>query len=122
MARSAAVRVEGLAPLLRQLQALGVSADDLKEAFGEISEDVATEAATRVRVDSGDTRASIRPARTKNKAVVRAGSAKVPYAGVLNYVRPGDEFLTGPANENPEQKVAKIEANLDRLIVSHGLR
>ena len=33
----------------------------------------------------------------------------------------GSEFLTGPANANPDQKVKAIEANLDRLIVKYNL-
>lgn len=118
---SPAVRVEGLAQLVRDLERYGVSTDDLKDAFGAISKDVADEAGTRVRVFSGALKATIRPARTKNKAVVRAGSAGVPYAGVVNYARPGDEFLTGPANEDLPRKIARIEAELDQLVRHYGL-
>lgn len=122
MASSPAVRVTGLAEVVRDLQRLGVSADDLKEAFGAISRNVVAEAGARVHVKSGALKASIRPARTKNKAVVRAGSAAVPYAGVVNYKNPGDEFLTGPANENTEEKVRLIEAELEALIRRYNLR
>lgn len=115
-----AIRVEGLRDVLRDLNRLGVATDDLKDAFGQIAGDVAQDAANRVRVDTGAARDTIRPARTKNKAVVRAGTAAVPYAGVLNYWRPGDEFLTGPANEDPEQKVRQIEENLRELIARYA--
>jgi len=102
---------------------MGVSSSDLKEAFGAISRGVATESRSRVRVLSGAARGTIREARTKNKAVVRAGNnSSVVYAGVLNYHRPGDEFLTGPANENTDQHVAMIERELADLIVRYGLR
>jgi hypothetical protein len=119
---SSAIRVDGLAKVVRDLERFGVSTDDLKDAFGGISKDVAAEAGARVRVRTGALAATIRPARTKNKAVVRAGSAGVPYAGIINYARPGDEFLTGPANENPGEKIARIERELDQLITRHGLR
>lgn len=117
-----AVRIDGLREVVRDLERLGVSADDLKDAFGKIAGDVVEESSRRVRVRTGALRATIRPARTKNKAVVRAGTARVPYAGVVNYARPGDQFLTGPANENPEQKARVIEESLERLITQYGLR
>lgn len=117
-----AVRVNGLAEVVRELERFGVSTDDLKDAFGEIAGDVADEAQGRVRVATGALKATIRPARTKNKAVVRAGTAGVPYAGVVNYSRPGDGFLTIPANENTDAKIAKIEQNLQALIVQHRLK
>jgi hypothetical protein len=117
-----AVRIEGLAALVRDLERYGVATGDLKDAFGAISQDVAEEAADRIRVKTGAHRASIRPARTKNKAVVRAGNAgNAPAAGVLNYARPGDQFLTGPANENLEAKVARIETELDQLVQRYRL-
>lgn len=118
---NSAIRIDGLASVLRDLQRFGVSADDLKDAFGGISQDVAMEASGRVRVVSGALQATIRPARTKNKAVVRAGTAGVPYAGVVNYARPGDEFLTGPANEDTAGKIARIERELEDLIRKYGL-
>jgi CII-binding regulator of phage lambda lysogenization HflD len=119
----AAVRVDGLAQTIRQLERFGVSTDDLKEAFGSISRGVVTEAGTRISVDTGAAKATIRAARTKNKAVVRAGNTTtVVYAGVLNYQNPGDEFLTGPANENPEEKAREIERNLEALITRYRLR
>lgn len=116
-----AVRITGLSQVVRDLQRLGVSTDDLAQAFGEISDGVVREAVGLVEIDTGALQATIRPARTKNKAVVRAGSAAVPYAGVVNYVRPGSEFLTRPANENTDEKVRKIEDNLADLIRRYGL-
>lgn len=122
MATSPAIRVTGLRETIRDLERFGVSTDDLKDAFGAISRDVAVEAGNRVRRASGALGNTIRPARTKNKAVVRAGSASVPYAGIINYVRPGDQFLTGPANEDQAAKVARIELELELLIRRYGLR
>lgn len=112
----------GLRETVRNLERLGVTVQDLREAFQAISRDVVTEAQGIVRVLTGRLRASIRPALTKNKAVVRAGTPSgVPYAGVINYSRPGDHFLTDPANANPAEKVARIEANLEALIRRYNL-
>lgn len=117
------VRITGLRETVRNLERLGVSVQDLKEAFLDISRDVVAEARGRVRVLTGAHQASIREAKTKNKAVVRAGNAgNAPAAGVLNYARPGDGFLTVPANTDTEGKVAKIQANLEQLIRRYDLR
>lgn len=126
MARDSGVRVEGLRETVRRLEALGVDVGDLKDAFGAISRDVVTEAQGLVKVASGRLRGVIRTARTKNKAVVRAGTAGVPYAGVINYGWPargieGSDYLTGPANDDPAGKVAHLEANLEALIRRHNL-
>lgn len=126
MARTSGVHIENLRETIRDLERLGVEVEDLKEAFGEISREITTEATGQVKVLTGAARATIRPARTKNKAVVRAGSAGVPYVAALNYGWPahnieGDEFLTGPANDDPEGKARRISANLDRLIRRYDL-
>lgn len=122
MATSPAIRVDGLRELVRDLERYGVASGDLKAAFGAISQDVADEAGSRVRRQTGALAATIRPARTKNKAVVRAGNTTgVPYAGVVNYQRPGDEFLTGPANEDLDEKIARIEHELSELVQRYRL-
>lgn len=116
-----AVRIDGLRETIRALERFGVATSDLKEAFADVSRDVVQEAGSRVRVVTGALKATIRPANTKNKSVVRAGTAGVPYAGVINYHRPGDGFLTIPANSNTDAKVRKIDANLQELIRRYGL-
>lgn len=115
------VRVTGLRETVRDLERLGVEVADLKEAFAKISRDVAAEAAGLVHVDTGALQRTIRPARTKNKAVVRAGSAGVAYAGMHNYVRPGEGFLTTPANTDLDAKARAIEANLGALVARLNL-
>lgn len=119
------VRVEGLREVVRNLERLGVEAEDLKAAFSAIAGQVVTEASGMVPVLTGALKNTIRPARTKNKAVVRAGTARVPYAGVINYGRAGaggTGFLTTPANRDPEGKARQIEAALDDLIRRYDLK
>lgn len=129
MARDSGVRVEGLRETVRRLESLGVDVADLKDAFGAISREVVTEAATLANAledATGALAGTIRAARTKNKAVVRAGSARIPYAGVINYGWPArgigpSAFLTGPADDDPAGKVAHLERNLEALIRRHDL-
>lgn len=126
MARTTGAHIEGLRETIRDLERLGVDVEDLRKAFGGIAEDVTQEARDEVAVRTGGLQGTIRPARTKNKAVVRAGTAGRPYAGVINYGWPahgieGSDFLTGPANEDPDGKARRIEAELEDLIRRYRL-
>lgn len=126
MPRSSGVAITGLRETIRALERYGVEVADLKAAFGQISDEIVGEARGNVDDDSGALGSTIRAARTKNKAVVRAGSAGVPYAGAINYGWPGhnieaQDYLTGPANADPAGKAARIEANLQALIVKYRL-
>lgn len=113
------VRITGLRETIRDLERLGVSVQDLKEAFQGIAQDTVEDARGLVRVESGRLRSSIRPGTAKNKAIVRAGSAAVPYAARINYARPGDLFLNRAADQDLQGKVNAIEANLNRLIARY---
>ena len=79
------VRVEGLNKTVRDLQKLGLEVEDLKEAFSEISAEGAVLASSFAPKRSGRLAASVRGNKAKNKAVVMAGRASVPYAGPINY-------------------------------------
>lgn len=126
MARAAGIHIEGLRETIRALERFGVDVEDLRDAFGKISAEIVTEARGEVPVAGGTLQGTIRPARTKNKAVVRAGSGGVPYAGVINYGWPdrgipATDFLTGPANRDTDDKARQIEANLQALIRRYRL-
>lgn len=79
------VRVEGLGRLTRDLEALGLEVEDLKDAFSSIAREGADVASRFAPRRSGRLAASIRGNRAKSKAVVTAGRARVPYAGAINY-------------------------------------
>lgn len=126
-ARASGAYVTGLRETVRDLERFGVEVEDLKDAFGAISGEIVEEARGRIKVATGAAQATIRPARTKNKAIVRAGTASVVHPAILNYGWPdhnveADEFLTGPANEDPEDKARKIETNLEALIRRYDLK
>jgi hypothetical protein len=85
MAVGGGVRIEGLNQIVRDLQALGLEVDDLKDAFSDIAKEGARLASSFAPVRTGALAASLRGNRAKSKAVVSAGRARVKYAGAINY-------------------------------------
>lgn len=122
---AAGVRVEGLRETIRSLNRLGVEDQDLKAAFKKIGNLVVGDAKTRVPVRSGRLAASIKPSNTKNKSVVRAGGARIPYAGVIHYGNynniTAQPFLTDAVAKNQDAAVKIMEDELQQLINALGL-
>lgn len=115
------VRVEGIRKTVRALEQLGVGVSDLKGAFGEISELGAAAARRYVPVRSGALKASIRPAKSKNRAVVMAGNRRAWYAGIVNYHQ-GSHYLQKADDEIKPRVLPLIEKNLSELIAKEGLQ
>lgn len=78
-------KVEGLRQMVRDLEAMGVEVEDLKDAFSAIASEGARVAAGFVHSRSGTLAGSLRGNRAKGKAVIAAGGARVSYAGPQNY-------------------------------------
>ena len=78
------VRVEGLGATLRKLSKAGADATDMKNLMRDIGMLIVKDANPPVGL-TGKLAGSIRAGRGKTKAVVRAGGAKAPYAGVIHY-------------------------------------
>lgn len=121
------VRVEGLKTAVRRLEALGVSVQDLKQAFGEIAQEGTDVARAYAPVTSGALQGSIRAGKTKNKAVVYAGYKRVPYAGVQNYGWPARGISGKGFMQKPDEIVAPkapqiIEDNIEDLIRKYNLK
>lgn len=125
-----AARVTGLRQAVRALERYGVSTQDLKGVFESIGKMVLGTAQGRVpRGESGKLAGSMRAAKSKNKAVVRAGGARVQYAGVRHYggqiPRSGRAeptyFLSDPADQHANDAVREMETALKRLADSLGL-
>jgi hypothetical protein len=120
-------RVTGLRETVRDLERMGVSVEDLKGAFGRISDNVIRQAQARVpRGETGALAGSIRPAKSKNKAVVRAGGARVRHAGPIHWGWPARNiearpFLAGPADTYAPDAIKEITAELGTLIRRYGL-
>lgn len=114
------VRIEGLKETVRTLEKFGVEASDLKAAFTRIGNMVVNEAKTLTPVRTGKLASSIKTSKTKNKSIIRAGRASVPYAGVIHYGGyngiTAQPFLTS-AIENQEQATMRtLEDELHGLI------
>ena len=119
------VRIEGLRQTVRTLERFGVATNDLKAAFTRIGNMVVDEAVSITPTQSGALAASIRASKTKNKAMVRAGSAKVVYAGVQHYGGynniTGVPFLTDAVERKQHEAIQIMESDLDRLVAQLGL-
>lgn len=115
------VQIEGLNEKIRALQELGVELDDIKDVFAEIAKEGAQVASSFAPVgETGNLQSTIRGNRAKNKAVITAGRARVPYAGAINYGWPArniapalflqraDEEMEGRAQQMLEDGIARL--------------
>lgn len=119
-------KVEGLNKLTRDLQALGLDVDDLKDAFSAIAAEGAELAARYAPRRTGTLAGSVRGNRAKNKAVVSAGRARVPYAGPINYGWPARGIAAAGFMQKADQAMqpkalAQLEIEINRAITRRGL-
>ena len=120
-----AVRVEGLRELTRALGKAGVDAADQKELMHEIGMVVVR--AAQPPVVTGALEASMRASRTKGKAIVRAGSARVPYAAVQHYGWPSHNiepkpFLTDALQSRTDEITDMMEKGVGEILKKNGLK
>lgn len=120
------VTVKGLKETIRTLEKFGVAVGDMKAAFKRIGQNVADDAKTRTNARSGRLANSIKPSNTKNKSIIRAGSARVPYAGVINYggyngIAPKN-YLNKAVAAKQDETVAALDEELGHLISKYGLK
>lgn len=135
------VRIDGLNQLVRGMQKAGVEVDDLKGAFGAISDEGARLMSSFAPRRSGALAGTIRGNRAKNKAVVMAGKGKVRWAGSTNWGWPASSRYGGkprrgggwPLGMRAQMYTAKtdealepyaleqLDQNLTELIRSVGL-
>lgn len=120
------VRIEGLGKTLRQLSKAGADANDMKALMHEIGMIVVRAANPPV----GPTRrlkGSMRAGRGKTKAVVRAGGARIPYAGVVHYGWPARNIKAQPfyqtalAQQNGAV-FARLERGIDQILRDNDLK
>ena len=120
------VRVEGLTKTVRALQGFGVEVADLKDVFSAISTEGARLASSFAPKRTGKLQNTIRGNKAKNKAVVIAGRARVPYAGAINYgwpkrhIRPA-LFMQKADKALAPKALAMMETGLDTAIRKAGL-
>ena len=80
-----AVRVEGLSAFIRAMKRAEVDLDELKDATQRAGEIVLAAATGRAPRRKGALASSGRASRTTRRAIVRFGSARVPYAGPIHW-------------------------------------
>lgn len=123
---SGGVRVEGLNKTVRALEKFGADVADLKGTFSEIAAEGARLASSYAPRRTGRLAATIRGNKSKNKAVVTAGRARVPYAAPINYgwprrhIRPALFMQRADAQLAP-RAVTMMEAGLDEAARKAGL-
>lgn len=113
-------KVHGLRETVRSLERLGVEAQDLKAGFRRIGNIVVAEAKVLVPVRTGRLLNTIKASNTKNKSVVRAGSARAPYAGVIHYggyhnIEP-HPYLTTATDHKRSQVIQALDEELNTLM------
>jgi hypothetical protein len=112
--------------LTRNLVKAGIEISDLKDAFQELSREAALLAASLAPHKSGVLAASVRGNRAKSSAVVRAGGAKVKYAGVQEWGWPArsieaTHYLQRTSDALKITAPAKLELSIARLLAAKGL-
>lgn len=95
------VNVKGLTKTVRALERAGADAQDMKSLMHEIG-NIVVRAAQPPQV-SGVLAGTIRAGKGKTKAVVRAGGARAPYAGVIHYGWPARNIAPQPFLTNALQ-------------------
>lgn len=120
------IRVTGLKETIRKFEKMGVEVSDMKDSMRKLGDMVADDARSLAPKLSGALAGSIRPSNAKNKAMIRAGGAKIPYAGVIHYggyhgIAP-HPFLNQAIGQNQSRLVNTLEDELRGLIKKVDLK
>lgn len=119
------VRVDGLRKTISRLSKAGADAEDMKDLMKSLGE-IVVKGATPPYGATGALAKSIRAGRGKTKAVIRAGGAKAPYAGVIHYGWPArniapQPFLTEALTRRHDQIYSALELGIDALLAKNDL-
>lgn len=116
------VQVEGARELRRTLRKAGDDLDDFKSVHREIGGIVVDSARPKTpRGFTGRLEASVRASGTKTAAVVRAGKARVPYAGPIHWgwparnIRP-QPWLTDAASQTEPRWTNAYMKHVERVL------
>ena len=111
------VNVKGVNEVVRSLKKYEGAIDDLKNANANIGAKVSSTARATAPTLTGALASSIRPNRASRKVQIKAGGARVPYAGVIEYGWPArgieaQPFLRRAAWENKDYTKEQYTQNL----------
>lgn len=119
------IQVEGLAKTMRALSKAGADAEDMRNLMHRLGTLVVRAANPPVR--TGRLAGTVRAGKGKTKAVVRAGGARAPYAGVVHYGWPAraigaQPFLVGALNRTRSDIFATLDDGLADLLKKADLK
>lgn len=118
------IQIVGLRKVIRQIEKLGVEAEDLKAAFRRIGVRALSTANAGTPVSSGALLTSNRQSKRKNSVYLYSGRAKTYYARFVHYgttqmeARP---YLYNAVEKDGPWAVKQLENEMDRLITKLGL-
>ena len=90
------VKVAGANKLRRELKRAGLDMEDLREAHDRAARMVAADSRATAPRRTGALAGSLRGAGTKGRASVRAGYARIPYAGPIHWGWPARNIAAQP--------------------------
>lgn len=119
--RGAVVEVEGAKELRRTLKQAGADMSDFTQANRDAAAIASTAAAARAPRRTGALAASVRAGASRTQGVIRAGGARVPYAGPIHWGWPArhisaNPFATMAASATEPQWVPVYMARLEVII------
>ena len=118
------IRVEGLGKTLRAMSKSGADAQDMKDLMHSLGMLVVR--AANPPVLTGRLSGTLRAGRGKTKAVVRAGGARTPYAGVVHYGwpaknKPANPFLLEALNRQRGDIFRALDEGIGDLLRKNSL-
>lgn len=129
-ATQSAIRIDGLNELRRDLRKVEAGLPkEVAAVFGRAAEKVAGKVRAALPRRSGRAAGSVKAARAQKGAIVRAGGAKVPYYGPLDFggypkgrpFVPEGRYLYPVAEDEGPRAAGQIEDELKALIRKAGL-
>lgn len=122
-----AVHVAGLRETTRAMEKAGVDVEELKDAMGAVAAEAADVMQGYVPVGrTGKLRGTVRGNRAKGRAIVTAGTARVPYAGPIQYgwrrrnIKPA-QYVERTDAVMDDRAPALLEAGWDEIAKRNGL-
>lgn len=113
--------VKGGAKLRATLKNVESGLDDLTAVHADVAQIVVDRAQTTVPRVTGTLAGTIRPGATRTMAIIRAGYAKVPYAGVQEFGWPArnippNPYLRPAAHETEPQWLRTYDDEIEELL------
>lgn len=117
------VRVKGLSKTVRSLERAGADVQDMRDLMHSLGMLVVN--AAQPPVLTGTLAGTLRAGRGKTKAVVRAGGARAPYAGVQEYGWPArniaaQHYLTAALQSERSDVLRALDDGLEDILRKTG--